>query len=161
MENWIKILEIELSSGDLSREYEKISNNEEIDEQSLEKLVRDNYIVQELTNNAIPYKCKWEDRIAKNPFGNIRMGTVETYHYYIGIFIQENDIPRYNEILKSFEIDEEESQEENTKEENEEVDKIEKRHKTMRGIRKMCGMIAILFLIGGIIYTILQAMGLV
>jgi len=91
-EKWIEIYEIEYLLKDLSRIYNNISDEEIIDKtERLEDLVKEDIVVQQLKDNTIPYKCKWEERV-------IGVGKGIRKLYFVVIFIPEDYKLKYESI---------------------------------------------------------------
>ena len=100
-ENWIKIYEIEYTPEELSKVYKNINN----DNTNLEELVKDNFMIQELKKNLIPYRCRWDERILeiKSEISTARIKQI--YHYFVEILILESYKPKYDKILNNIEKD--------------------------------------------------------
>ena len=91
-EKWIKVYEIEYLSKDLSRIYKNIDNEKTTEEtEKLEELVKEDIVVQQLKDYAIPYKCKWEERL-------VGVGKRIRKHYFVNIFIPEDYKLKYESI---------------------------------------------------------------
>ena len=91
-EKWIKVYEIEYLSKDLSRIYRNIDDVKIIEEkEKLEELVKEDIVVQQLKDYAIPYKCKWEERL-------VGVGKRIRKHYFVNIFIPEDYKLKYESI---------------------------------------------------------------
>ena len=147
IENWIKIEEIEYSKDTLSEIYEGIDDFDAT--QNLEKLVEDNFLIQELKNYSIPYKCKWLERLVQS---NAKFQS-KKINYYIEILIPENYQVQYNNMLKEIKNLEEDSVN------NKEWENIESYNKVYKNINKIGNLISkgiFVILIVVVIYMIWQ-----
>ena len=147
IEKWIKIEEIEYSKDTLSEIYEGIDDFDAT--QNLEKLVEDNFLIQELKNYSIPYKCKWLERLVQS---NAKFQS-KKINYYIEILIPENYQVQYNNMLKEIKNLEEDSVN------NKEWENIESYNKVYKNINKIGNLISkgiFVILIVVVIYMIWQ-----
>jgi len=151
-ENWMKISEIEFSPDDLSKKYhqERIYEKDINEESNLKELINDNILIKLIRENAIPFKCEWEEREVKEKYHRYfkkRLGGIK--HYFVIIFIPENYKSKYESILYT-------KKENNFDEvENEELvfEPIEKAKKIFNVMMKAL----ILFSLGCIVYMSIQS----
>lgn len=144
-ENWIKVDEIEYDVDTLSDIYEQIDDFNNT--QNLEKLIEDYFIIQELKNYSIPYKCRWLEKLVQT---NLKFQSKRT-KYWIEILIPKNYKAKYDKMLKDFESDNIDNSE------CENIDSYNKRYETMNKVSKIMGKGLFVFLIFAIIYTIWQS----
>ena len=129
IEKWIKIEEIEYSEDTLSEIYGRIDDFDNT--QKLEKLVEDNFLIQELKNYSIPYKCKWAEKLVQT---NLKFQFKRT-KYWIEILIPENYKAQYDKMLKEIK---------NVEEKNincEDVEDIEQYNKIYESLNKWTNII--------------------
>lgn len=132
IEKWIKIEEIEYSAETLSDIYEKIDDFE--NSQNLEKLIEDKFLIQELKNYSIPYKCRWLEKLVQANAINYKFQSKKT-KYWIEILIPESYQTQYDKMLKDAERDNINSGD------WENIDSYNKRYETMNKVVNIMGKV--------------------
>ena len=102
-EKWIKIDEIEYTHENLSKIYEQLQKKDIDDTGNLEKLVEDNLLIQELKNHAIPYTCRWSERLIEEKSKIPTAKPKRAYHYFVEILILESYEFKFKKILTNIE----------------------------------------------------------
>lgn len=103
-EKWIKVNEIEYTHKELSQIYKNLEEKDISDHtENLEDLVKDNFLIQELKNNSIPYACRWSEKLmekkSKIPTSRVK----QAHHYFVEILILKKYEEKYNTIIKNLE----------------------------------------------------------
>ena len=150
--NWIKINEIEFSPDDLSKKYhqERIYEKDINEESNINELVNDNVLIKLIRENAIPFKCEWEEREVKEKYPRYfkkRYGGIK--HYFVIILIPENYESKYESILHA--------QKENTLDEEEHEEDVFEPIEKAKKIFDVMLKVLIIFSLGCITYMSIQS----
>ncbi len=151
-DNWIKINEIEFFPDDLSKKYyeEKIYEKDIEEDSRLEELIKDNILIKKFRENAIPFKCEWEERKVKELYPRYfrkRFGGVK--HYFVLIFIPKDYKSKYESVFNV----KEEKHIDNENDEEVVFEPIEKAKKIFNVIMK----VLMIFSLGCIVYMSIKS----